>query len=115
FGGRDAFWCARPRVQGGALVRVLAVAEHVGAPPQGGGRPGPAGFARRLIGRVGGREPGRHRDVVGGGVRERLGRQRAALVQGEAARGQRGQHVGVPGGVGDDRDRAVVLGGGPDH
>src|SRR4029077_7148990 len=68
-----------------------------------------------LVGRVGGREPGRHRDVVGGGVRERLRRQRAALVQGEAARGQRGQHVGVPGGVGDDGDRAVVLGGGPDQ
>ena len=114
-GGQPGPFGGKVCVQSPALVRVLAVTEHVGAAPQGPRHLGPAAVPRGLVGGVGRREPGRHREVVGGGVRERPGGQLAALVQRETALGHRGEHVGVPGRVDDDGHRAVILGGGPDH
>ena len=74
-GGGDACLLSWPDVQGGALVRVLAVAEHVGAPPQGPRHlQGQPPSRATSPGAYAGREPGRDRDVVGGGVHdERLG------------------------------------------
>ena len=105
-------------VERGRLVRVLAVAQHGRALP---GRAGPRGEARPLIGlSLGGvgedvAHPGGDGHVVGRGVHEGLGGQLLALLEGEPARRRRGQHVGVPLGAGDDRDRGVVLGGGAHH
>jgi len=100
-------------VERGGLVRVLAVAQDRGLVPR---RPRP----RREAGAVRGvgqhvAHPARDGDVVGRGVLERLGRQPLPLGQREAAHRDRGQHVGVARGAGDDGDRRVVLGRGPHH
>src|SRR5699024_9564877 len=86
-------------VQGSLLVRVLAVAQHLGAVP---GSTDPAGEAGTVV--VWGHhvaDPGGHVHVVGGGVPERLGGQGLALGQGEPA----GLHCG-----GD-----LVIAAGTDH
>ena len=94
-------------------MRVLAVAQH-GAPLEGLADPrrpaGAVGQVGQLVG-----HPLRHGHVVRRGVHERLGRQPPALLEGEAARGDGREHVGVAVRRGDDRDRGVVLGGGADH
>ena len=112
--------CARPGlrleavgVERGALVRVLAVAEHRLPVP---GRAHP----RRVAGPFGGvgehaAHPRRHVHVVRRGVHERLGREPLPLGQGEPAGVDRRQHVGVAARRGDDRDRRVVLRGGAHH
>ena len=104
-------------VQRRPLVRVLAVAQH--RRPLVGGRD-PAGEAAGLpvdlvVGRDDAAEPGRHRDVVGRGVPERLQWPAAAGPAGRTRRRHRCEHVGVAGRVDDDRDRAVVLRAGAHH
>ena len=104
-----------PDVQRRALVRVLAVAQHIGPPPQGAGHLRPAAVAGDLV-----RARTRRRTRTRPRRRTRRcartpRRPGPALVQGETAPGQRGEHVGVPGRVGDDGHRAVVLGRGADH
>ncbi len=70
---------------------------------------------RRLVRGVHGGEPRGHRDVVRGGVGERLGRQRAPLGEGEAAPAERGDHIDVPGRVDHHGHARVVLRGRADH
>ena len=115
FRGRHAVTGPWPRVQGRALVRILAVTQHVGPPPEGTRHARPAGIERDLVWGVGGRVPGRDREIVGRGLGKRLGGQGASLIQREPSFGQRREHVGVPGRLDDDGHRAMVLGGGPDH
>ena len=71
-----------------ALVRVLAVAQHVGALPA---RPDPGREAGVLVGREHAAHPGGDGDVVGRGVPERRGGQPLPLGQGEAAGGHGGR------------------------
>ncbi|MGC0428171.1 hypothetical protein RKD32_004526 [Streptomyces sp. SAI-195] len=99
-------------VERGGLVRVLAVAQGVGALVGGAEEVGEPGL---VDGGVLGGEPGGDGDVVRGGVLEGLGGQALAGGEVEAAVLDRGEHVGVPGRAGDDRDGGVVLGGGTHH
>ena len=103
---------AEAAVERGALVRVLAVAQHVGALPA---RAHPGREDRVLVGREHAAHPGGDGDVVGRGVPERRGRQLLPLGEGEAAGAHGGEHVGVAGRVDDDGDRRVVLRRGPHH
>ena len=119
-GGRDARPGARTcgpfgYIKSRPLVRVLAVAQDISPPPKDPGHLRPAAVAGDLVRGAGRCEPRRDRKIVRGGARERLGGQAAALVQGEAALGQRGEHVGVPRRVDDHGHRAVVLRRGADH
>ena len=119
-------------VDGGALVRVLAVAQ--GRQPLVGGAHVGGHLGRRRSGRghgglsVGGagpgggccvldplREPGGHGGIVGSGVGEGVRGEPTALSQREAAGADGGSDVVVPGGVDHDGDARVVLGGGADH
>src|SRR5699024_8444988 len=72
-----------PAVQGGLLVRVLPVAQHLGALP-GDARPGREAGAV-VVGGEDVAHPGGHGHVVGGSVPERLSGQGLALVEGEPA------------------------------
>ena len=97
----------------GALVRVLAVAQHRLAVPRRA-HPG------RVAGPLGGvgehvAHPRGHVHVVRRGVDEGLCREPLALGQREPAGADRLQHVGVAVGRGDDRDRRVVLRGRAHH
>ena len=94
------------------LVRVLAVAQHVGALPA---RPHPGGEDGVLLGREHAAHPRRDGDVVGRRVPESRGRQLLPLGQREAALAHGGQHLVVAGRVDDDGDRRVVLRRGTDH
>ena len=107
---RDAGAGLRRAVEGGALVRVLAVAQHLGD--------GAAERAegRRLLAELGG-EPVGDRRVVGGGAGIGLlgeaaaqGQRDRAVVSGEIVEDGR-----VVGAVHHHRHVAVVLGGGADH
>ena len=97
------------RVEGGSLVRVLAVREvHrllVGAGEE----------VREVLAALG--EPAGDRGVVAGGVRERLGRERLAGLGRELPAGARQllDHRVVGLGARDDGGEPVVLGGRPDH
>ena len=98
-------------VQRRPLMRVLAVAQHLGPLPRAGH---PARETARLpvhlvVGRDDVAEPAGHGDVVGRGVPERRRRQRAPGVDVETARLDGRQHVAVAGRIDDDGDRAVVL------
>ena len=100
-------------VEGGRLVRVLAVPQAAGALP---GRP----RERREAGPVGGvgehaARPRGHGDVVRGGVREGPRGEHPALLEREAAGADGVQHRAVGRGVDDDRDARVVLRRRPDH
>ena len=66
-------------VERGALVRVLAVAQHVGALPAGAD---PRREDRLLVGREDAAHPGGDRDVVARGVPEGVGRPAAAARRG---------------------------------
>jgi hypothetical protein len=114
---------ARPRlgpVQGGALVRVLAVAQRQGRPPVGQvdrrRQLGPA--ARPALGAGGGGavEPVDDGRVVGGGQGERGAGQAPAGGRADLALGaQLVQHHRVVGRVGEHGHRGVVLGRRPHH
>ncbi len=101
-------------VQGRGLVRVLAVAKDVRAGP---GRAGPRRELRlvALGRRVAAVHPARHRDVVGGGVLERLRGKTLALLEGETATLDSREHVTVGSRVDDDRNGRVVLRRGAHH
>jgi len=97
-------------VEGGALVRVLAVAQGLA---QRSGK-GPA--AGRVLADGAG-HPGGDGGIVGGGARKRPLRQRAA--EGQARLPVVPVHLlqkgGVVAGIGQHGDMGVVLGGGADH
>src|SRR6202043_469958 len=130
-GGRGG-WRGRHRVDGAALVRVLAVAQLVGAlqlerqPGRKGGarrggrgRRGDAGGTRGGAGggfRVAA-EPFGHGGVVALGVEERLDRQLAAQRLGHHAVARRPRRQQARGGGGRDhpRDAGEVLGRRPPH
>ena len=95
--GRRRLGSRAADVQRGPLVRVLPVPECLTPGPQRRGHVRPAGLLRRLVRRVGGGEPGRHRTVVRGGVRVGAGGQPAPLLQAEPATGHRRRDVPVPG------------------
>src|SRR5690606_382098 len=99
-------------VQGGRLVRVLAVPQGVLALPGGAQE---VGELRVVDGRVVGGEPARDGDVVGGRVLERLGGEPLAGGEVEPAVADRGEDVAVAAGAGHHGDGGVVLGGGAHH
>ena len=110
-------------VEGGALVRVFAVAQDFGA-VESQLQPGREdGRDRRGFGRLGfgafveaGQPVGDHA-VVAGGVREGLLGQTEAgrQLQGAAVGLHFGEQRGVVCRIGDDGDAGVVLGRGADH
>ncbi len=102
-------------VERGSLVRVLAVAEHVLALPQGRGHVGPAGLLGSLVGRVGRGEPGGDGGIVGRRMRVGPRGQAAALAEGESVAGRGRQHIGVELRAGDHGDGGMVLGRRADH
>ncbi len=102
-------------VQCGLLVRVFAVAEHLGAFQGQAGVGGPVDHAVAvLVAELAG-GPGGHGGVVGRGVRERLGGEPAPGLQVKAARGGRLHHGTVGRRVHHDGDGGVVLRGGAHH
>ena len=80
------------------------------SPPTHAGKPAPSEVSVSDVA-----HPAGHVDVVRRGVHERLRGQPLAPLEGEATVAERGEHVGVPVRRGHDRDRGVVLGGGPHH
>jgi len=111
-------WRAVPaRVQRRALVRVLAVAQHVRAVPRGAHPGREAGGDARDVVRRGQHvpHPGRDVDVVRGGVDERSGGQRPPLGEGEASGRDGVDHLAVARRMDDDGDARVVLRRGADH
>ena len=115
-GGRgQAGRCAGAHVERGALMRVLAVTQHLAAGPHGGHQVRPAGLAGNVVGRVRGGEPGCDGGVVAGGGRVGGGGQPPPLPAGEAARPDRLGGRLVLRRVGDHGDPRMVLRGRPDH
>ncbi len=106
---------AARQVQGGPLVRVLPVPEHLAAGPEPADHVRQAGVPRGLVRCVGRREPGGDRGVIGGRVGIGPRRQAAALLQREAAVSHGLGHLRVHGRVGDDGDRGMVLRRRADH
>ncbi len=108
--GGDAETRLRGTVESRRLVRVLAVAQFFDQPAADGTEIG------RRIAELGG-EPIGDRRIIGGGAREGLGGQLPAQRQcGHAAvPGEFVEHQIVIARLDDDRDVAVVLGGGADH
>ena len=100
-------------VQGGALVRVLSVAEDGGAVPGGADPRREAASVR--VRRDHASHPGRHGHVVGAGVHEGVRRQALPLLQGEAARTHGVEHLRVAGGRHDNGHTRVVLRCRPHH
>ena len=99
-------------VERGPLVRVLAVAQHVGPVPA---RAHPGREAAVVVGGQDVAHPRGDGDVVARGVPEGGRGQPLPLGQGEAAGADGGEHLGVPGRVDDDGDRRVVLRRGAHH
>ena len=108
--GRNPEPRRRRAVEGGRLVRVLAVAQRLDQPPANGAIGG------RRIGQVLG-EPVRDRRIIGGGARKRLGGE--PLTQGKGrrslVRGHLRQHGGVILRLDYHGHVAVVLGRGAHH
>src|SRR5699024_7473039 len=99
-------------VQGSLLVRVLAVAQHLGAVPGG---TDPSGEAGAVVGGHHVADPGGHVHVVGGGVPERLSGQGLALVEGEPAGAHRVSHLVIAAGTDHHGHARVVLRRGAHH
>ena len=114
-GAGDARRPGRPGVQGGALVRVLPVAQHLPPGPERGDDVRPAGLGGGVVRRVDRGEPGGDGGVVAGRVRVGAGREAAAPRQREPAAGDRLGHLRVHRRIGDDGDAGVVLGRGAHH
>ncbi len=102
-------------VQRGLLVRVFPVAEHFGAFQREAGVGGPVDHAVAVLVEELGGGPAGHGGVVGGGVREGLGREPAPGLQVEATGCGSGNNGAVGARVHDDGDGGVVLRGGPHH
>jgi hypothetical protein len=114
-GLRDAGRGGLVHVEGGLLVRVFAVAEHLGALQGEAGVGGPVDDAVAVLVEELARGPAGHGGVVSCGVCEGLGGQPASGLQVKPA-GSGGLHHGtVRRRVHHDRDGGVVLRGGAHH
>src|SRR5690625_3927100 len=96
-------------VQRSALMRVLAVAQHIGAFPDASGESREGG--RRVLLS----EPGGNGQVIARGVLEGRGCQSAAFGEGEALPRGCGNDFVIAGWVDHYRNGGVVLGGGAHH
>ena len=105
---------AGPReVDGGPLMRVLAVAQHRSALPR---CPHPCREAlTRRVGRDDRTKPRGNGDVIGGGVREGLGREAGSLLEAESPAAYRIENCAVMPRRGDDGNVRVVLRRGSHH
>ena len=108
---------ARPRgvvgVERRLLMRVLAVAQHAGAPPRAA-EPG-GQLLRGLLGGERLAHPARHRHVVLGGVPKCQRRQYLPLREREPARANGRQHAVVASRIDHHSHAGMVLRGGPHH
>ena len=102
-------------IERGLLVRVLAVAKHLGAFQGEAGVGGPVDDAVAVLVEELAGGPGGHSGVVGGGVRERLCGEAAAGLEVETALGGGADHVAVERRVHHNGDGGVVLSGGAHH